>query len=112
MHPNLGQGANSALVDAAALLDEVAGSGSVGEALARYDLRRRRAVRRVQDNAALFARISDIGNMPLRWGRDHAMRLATRLLGGERAFREVQQEDPAALLALVRRRSGGGVTEE
>ncbi|HKH92129.1 MAG TPA: NAD(P)/FAD-dependent oxidoreductase, partial [Gemmatimonadaceae bacterium] len=40
MAPNLGQGANSALVDAAVLLDELRRGGSLAEALAAYDARR------------------------------------------------------------------------
>lgn len=53
MAPNLGQGANSALSDAVALADAVATTPSVPAALHRYDHRRRRVARRVQNIAGL-----------------------------------------------------------
>jgi hypothetical protein len=49
MAPNLGQGANSALVDAAVLAVELAADQPVDQALSRYAQRRRQPVRRVQD---------------------------------------------------------------
>lgn len=48
MPPNLGQGANSALVDAVVLAEELAGAPSVMDALVGYDKRRRPLARRVQ----------------------------------------------------------------
>src|SRR4051794_18833021 len=51
MAPNAGQGANSALVDAAVLAAELLRAATVHEALAAYTAPRRRPVRRVQDAA-------------------------------------------------------------
>jgi 2-polyprenyl-6-methoxyphenol hydroxylase-like FAD-dependent oxidoreductase len=58
MAPNLGQGANSALVDAAVLVAELS-DGSRPDPLGRYARRRRAAVRAVQqeDPAALLATV-------------------------------------------------------
>ncbi|MFN0285021.1 MAG: FAD-dependent oxidoreductase [Kineosporiaceae bacterium] len=58
MPPNLGQGANSALVDAAVLALELAGPGTWTDALFRYDADRRPAVRRVQRDAERLARVA------------------------------------------------------
>ena len=48
MPPNLGQGANSALVDGVVLAEELASAPSVKDALVGYDKRRRPLARRVQ----------------------------------------------------------------
>lgn len=57
MAPNLGQGANSALVDAVALAEEVATAPSLMQALARYDQSRRPRARRVQNAAGILQRM-------------------------------------------------------
>jgi 2-polyprenyl-6-methoxyphenol hydroxylase-like FAD-dependent oxidoreductase len=57
MAPNLGQGANSALVDAVALAEEVATAPSHTQALARYDQARRLRTRRVQNAAGILQRL-------------------------------------------------------
>jgi 2-polyprenyl-6-methoxyphenol hydroxylase-like FAD-dependent oxidoreductase len=105
MAPTLGQGANSALVDAAVLAAELAGGGPPEAALARYTARRRPAVRRVQDTADRVARLAELASPPLRRARDRLLAPASGL-GAERRVRAVQQEDPARLLAAVRRLSG------
>jgi 2-polyprenyl-6-methoxyphenol hydroxylase-like FAD-dependent oxidoreductase len=103
MAPNLGQGANSALVDAAVLSVELAGAQPAEQALARYAQRRRPAVRRVQDTADRLARASRLRNPPLRRLRDAGLRGAGRAQGlMERQARSVQQEDPAWLHSAVR----------
>ena len=109
MAPNLGQGANSALVDAAVLSVELAVAQPVEQALARYAQRRRAAVRRVQDIADRLARASRMRNPALRRLRDAALRGAGRAQGlmGRQA-RSVQQEDPAWLYAAVRTLVSGG----
>jgi 2-polyprenyl-6-methoxyphenol hydroxylase-like FAD-dependent oxidoreductase len=105
MAPTLGQGANSALVDAAVLAAELAGGGPSAAALARYTARRRPAVRRVQGTADRVARLAELASPPLRQARDRLL-AATSGLGAERRVRAVQQEDPARLLEAVRRLSG------
>ena len=57
MAPNLGQGANSALVDAAVLLDELRTGASVRGAITAYDARRLPAVRTVAETAARIERL-------------------------------------------------------
>ena len=104
MAPNLGQGANSALVDAAVLAVELAADQPIEQALARYATRRRDVVRRVQDDADRLARLASLSHPGLRKLRDRALRLTdhmTRLQ--DKRGRLVQQEDPAWLYANLRR---------
>jgi 2-polyprenyl-6-methoxyphenol hydroxylase-like FAD-dependent oxidoreductase len=102
MAPNLGQGANSAIVDAAVLAAELATTRPLPEALARYTARRRSAVGWVQDAADRLARLSRVSHPVLRRGRDVALRRLGRLATGPRRQRRVQQEDPAWLYATAR----------
>jgi 2-polyprenyl-6-methoxyphenol hydroxylase-like FAD-dependent oxidoreductase len=102
MAPNLGQGANSAIVDAAVLATELAAAQPVEEALGRYAARRRPAVGWVQDAADRLARLSRVSRPVQRWGRDVALRRLGRLTTGPRRQRRVQQEDPAWLYATTR----------
>jgi len=101
MAPNLGQGANSALVDAAVLAQELARSDDVGPALDLYDARRRPAVQKVQRDADRVARAAGLRNGFARGLRD-AVISHTPVSAGERRFRAAQQEDPAALFAAIR----------
>jgi 2-polyprenyl-6-methoxyphenol hydroxylase-like FAD-dependent oxidoreductase len=102
MAPNLGQGANSALADAAVLAVELAADQPVEQALLRYAARRRRPVRRVQDAADRLAQASRLTNPVLRRLRDTGLRhmgKAERWM--DRQARSVQQEDPAWLYTAV-----------
>jgi 2-polyprenyl-6-methoxyphenol hydroxylase-like FAD-dependent oxidoreductase len=102
MAPTLGQGANSALVDAAVLTAELTGSGSVPEALSRYTRRRRAKVGVVQDRADRLTRMAGLTSPPMRGLRDAAMRALAGMPGSaERLVRGAQQEDPASLVTLV-----------
>jgi 2-polyprenyl-6-methoxyphenol hydroxylase-like FAD-dependent oxidoreductase len=94
MAPNLGQGAGSALVDATVLAWELAQPGEPAAALARYDARRRPAVRVVQDIAGRLAWLSDVPNPVLRFVRDGVLRLCGSWLAGQVGNRLVEQEDP------------------
>jgi 2-polyprenyl-6-methoxyphenol hydroxylase-like FAD-dependent oxidoreductase len=98
MAPNLGQGANSAIVDGA----ELATARPVERALGRYTARRRPAVGWVQDAADRLARLSRVSNPVLRRGRDVALRRLGRLATGRRQQQRVQQEDPVWLYATAR----------
>ena len=60
MPPNLGQGANSALVDSLVLAEELARAPSVMDALVGYDKRRRPLARRVQKTAEMLQRLCGI----------------------------------------------------
>lgn len=103
MAPNLGQGANSALVDAATLAVELSRSTDQAGGLRAYDRSRRRAVAKVQRDAERLARLAHVRSTPLRRARDRALTLASRPAVVERQIRAVQQVDPAALHTLVLR---------
>ncbi|HVJ97707.1 MAG TPA: NAD(P)/FAD-dependent oxidoreductase, partial [Acidimicrobiia bacterium] len=68
MLPNAGQGANSAFVDAAVLVDELRKAG-LQFALAAYAARRQPAVALVQQDAALLARLAHLRNPAVRAAR-------------------------------------------
>jgi len=102
MAPNLGQGANSALVDVAVLAVELAADQPVEQALFRYAERRRPAVRRVQNAADRLAQASRLSSPVLRRLRDAGLRRigkAERWM--DRQARSVQQEDPAWLYTVA-----------
>ena len=104
MAPNLGQGANSALVDGVVLADALANGGGVPSALAAYEARRRPAVRRIQDAAATLARLGEVRPALLRGVRDLAFRLVLSRIGSDGPFRRAQQEAPRWLERTARRR--------
>jgi len=99
MAPNLGQGANSALVDAVVLTHELREAPSREEALRRYDARRRPAVQRVQQLAHRLGGAAEMHGAVPRILRDTALRLLNLLPGAStRAALSAQQEDPSWLL--------------
>jgi 2-polyprenyl-6-methoxyphenol hydroxylase-like FAD-dependent oxidoreductase len=102
MAPTLGQGANSALVDAAVLVQELTRTSDREAALAAYAARRRPAVRAVQDAADRFATLSDLRGRLRPRLRDAVIRAVTRIpAAASRQDRLAQQEDPATLRDLV-----------
>jgi len=108
MAPTLGQGANSALVDAAVLTASLAASDAVPAALERYTQRRRRPVVRVQDRSERLARLSRTNNRALTAVRDAGFRALERLPGSaSRLVRGAQQEDPAELVDFVAKLASG-----
>jgi 2-polyprenyl-6-methoxyphenol hydroxylase-like FAD-dependent oxidoreductase len=104
MAPNVGQGANSALVDGAVLVDALATAGGQASALATYERRRRAPVRRVQDAAGVLARLGEVRSPVLRWTRDKLIRLVLGRMSAERSVRLGQQEEPVWLEQVSRRR--------
>ncbi len=107
MAPTLGQGANSALVDAAVLALELDAAESPAGALQAYERRRRAPVRRVQDAADRVTRLSNLSGSLRTRGVD----LVLRGLAGVRPVSVkqdhlVQQEDPAALRESLSRLGG------
>jgi 2-polyprenyl-6-methoxyphenol hydroxylase-like FAD-dependent oxidoreductase len=102
MAPNLGQGANSALVDASVLLDELRNAPDVPSALASYESRRKPAVRHVADAAQRLGQVSELTNPVARWTRDHLLAPIVNMLATERATNAVLQESPRRLLAIGR----------
>lgn len=93
MAPNLGQGANSALVDGAVLLHALRTESTVADALRTYDARRRPAVRRVQDDADRLARVAQLRGRSIRWLRDLLLPPIAARVDRARAERRVLQED-------------------
>jgi 2-polyprenyl-6-methoxyphenol hydroxylase-like FAD-dependent oxidoreductase len=96
MAPNLGQGANSALVDGVVLAEELAGAPSVMDALVGYDKRRRPLARRLQQTAAMLQRLCGIEQIT-------TLRLRDALLAGLARFPRLSAEGiRRALAAEVR----------
>ncbi len=99
MAPNLGQGANSALVDAVALADALSTTPSVPAALQRYDRRRRPTARRVQNTAGLLQVLCNLHRVPAIWTRDA---LLTRLPGLSRLSEWTTRRALASEIQAVR----------
>jgi 2-polyprenyl-6-methoxyphenol hydroxylase-like FAD-dependent oxidoreductase len=92
MEPTLGQGANSALLDASVLARSVQEADDLDAALAAYDRARRPAVTRVQRDADRIARMARLRSPIARRLRDGALRAAARRpAAAERRFRRMQQ---------------------
>lgn len=70
MAPNLGQGANSTLVDGVVLAEELASAPSIEDALVGYDKRRRPLARRVQKTAEMLQRLCGIERVTALRARD------------------------------------------
>jgi 2-polyprenyl-6-methoxyphenol hydroxylase-like FAD-dependent oxidoreductase len=106
MAPNLGQGANSALRDAAALAEALLSASSVLAALNRYDRRRRRTARRVQNTAGLLQRLCNLRQAQAIQIRDALLGRMTRFPGlGEATTRHAL----AAEIQAIRSASAGEV---
>jgi len=101
MAPNLGQGANSALVDAAVLVDELRRADTVDGALAAYDRRRRPAVDRVATTAGRLGRLAERTHPAFRWVRDRMLLPLAAAVTGPGATRTVLQEPPDALRVIA-----------
>jgi 2-polyprenyl-6-methoxyphenol hydroxylase-like FAD-dependent oxidoreductase len=98
MSPNLGQGANSALVDGVVLAHSLAEAPDLPNALDRYERRRRLAVRRVQNLGDRIAMLNERTNPMLRAMRDGLLEAIARRAKGP-MDRGVMQEDPKWLAA-------------
>lgn len=102
MAPNLGQGANSALVDAAVLLDSLRRAASLEDGLKAYDARRRRVVQSVATLAARLGRLAEITQPVARAARDRLLLPVVERLTTAAAMRKVLQEDTATLAEISR----------
>jgi len=101
MAPNLGQGANSALVDAAVLLDELRRAPDLAGGLDHYQQRRMPAVKRVAGASGNLGALAELTNPAARWLRDRLLLpLASRFSDDPTA--RVMQEPTATLLAIGR----------
>jgi 2-polyprenyl-6-methoxyphenol hydroxylase-like FAD-dependent oxidoreductase len=103
MAPNLGQGANSALVDAAVLLDELRRNESLESGLAAYQRRRRPAVRRVSDASSRLGRLAELTHPVGRTLRDRLLLPVVSLFASAGATALLLQEPTDVLLAVGRR---------
>ncbi|MEO8694066.1 MAG: NAD(P)/FAD-dependent oxidoreductase [Acidimicrobiales bacterium] len=101
MAPTLGQGANSALVDCAILVDELRRGQGIEDALAAYDRRRRPVVQRVQHDADRVARLSSMRSGVSRALRDRALRASNRPRSARKRYDASLQIDPAELRQMV-----------
>jgi 2-polyprenyl-6-methoxyphenol hydroxylase-like FAD-dependent oxidoreductase len=97
MAPNLGQGANSALVDALVLCQELRRARTLQEGLDAYDLRRRPRVARVARTAARLGKLAELTHPVLRFMRDRVLMPLAARGDGSANTRLALQEDPAAL---------------
>ena len=102
MAPNLGQGANSALVDAAVLVDELRRHESLEQALAAYHKRRARAVRRVADASARLGALAEVTSLLPRTVRDRLLMPIARLFATNKATSLLWQEPLDALRTMGR----------
>ncbi len=101
MEPTLGQGANSAFVDAGVMAHLLTSEASVDDALLAYDRRRRPAARTVQRAAGRVARIAALHSSAAASVRNRIMRVASRPTLVGKQYRALQQEDPALLFRAV-----------
>lgn len=111
MAPNLGQGANSALVDAAVLLDELRRALTLDDAFAAYERRRRPAVRRVAAASARLGQVAEATNRVVRHLRDRVLLPVANLFASPRSIALMMQE-PASTLLAIGRSSALGATGE
>ena len=103
MAPNLGQGANSALVDAAVLLDELRRHDALEAGLAAYQRRRRPAVKRVSDASSRLGALAEVTNPITRRLRDRMLLPVVGLFASGKATALLLQEPTATLLAAGNR---------
>ena len=101
MAPNVGQGANSALVDAAVLLACVRDADEVPTGLYRYTQRRYRKVQFVQRLSARLARLARVRSRPGRTLRDGVVRASAPLAGSRRQLDRLMQEPPSELFEIA-----------
>jgi 2-polyprenyl-6-methoxyphenol hydroxylase-like FAD-dependent oxidoreductase len=101
MAPNLGQGANSALVDAAVLYDELRRANSMADGLAAFERRRSKAVRRVADASARLGALAEITHPATRVMRDRVLLPVVSLFATTGATALLLQEPTETLRAIV-----------
>lgn len=97
MAPNLGQGGNSALVDAVVLAESLNAATDLRDALSQYTARRRPAVDKVADTSARLGQISEWTQPTMRWMRDRVLMPLASRGDSSRMLRDILQEDPAWL---------------
>ncbi len=101
MAPNAGQGANSALVDAAVLLACVRKADDVPRAVHAFTKERLRQAVYVQRLSGRLARLARVRSGPGRWLRDATVRVTAPIAGSRRQLDRLMQEPPSRLLAIA-----------
>lgn len=102
MAPNLGQGANSALVDAAVLLDELRRAETMADGLEAYTRRRKPKVGAVARTASLLGQLGEWTSPVARGIRDRVLFPVIDAMTTPNALLRVMQEDPDVLRAIGR----------
>ena len=92
MAPNLGQGANSAFVDAAVLMDELRRHETLAQSLSAYHRRRAKAVKRVAAASARLGTLAEITHVVPRTMRDRLLLPVAGLFASSRATALLWQE--------------------
>jgi 2-polyprenyl-6-methoxyphenol hydroxylase-like FAD-dependent oxidoreductase len=100
MAPNLGQGANSALVDAAVLVDELRRHDALDQALVAYHRRRAKAVKRVAAASARLGALAEVTHIVPRTMRDRLLLPVAALLATSKATALLWQEPLDALRTM------------
>jgi 2-polyprenyl-6-methoxyphenol hydroxylase-like FAD-dependent oxidoreductase len=94
MTPNLGQGACSAIEDAAALAAQLADATDLASALARYDAERRPITSKLVRRSRQLGAIGQLDNKPAVALRDGLLGIGGRLAGFTAHRRRVEQSRP------------------
>ena len=102
MAPNLGQGANCALVDAMVLQFELRQCSTLAEVLEAYERRRQKAVRRVADASTRLGKLAEVTHPVARTLRDRVLLPIVGLFATTKATSLLLQEPTETLLALGR----------
>lgn len=110
MAPNVGQGANSALVDASVLVHALCDAPDVPAALRRYEARRKTAVHRVADTAARLGRLAEIRGAFARTLRDRILIPVIARTPTGRLIETIIQEPMEVLRRQPERRLGAAAT--
>lgn len=105
MAPNLGQGANSALVDAAVLVDALRNEADLTSALTAYNSRRRSKVLAVANAAERLGKLAELVHPVARFLRNRVLMPLVSLLPADRQLRSLLQESPEQLLRIGRLRT-------
>jgi 2-polyprenyl-6-methoxyphenol hydroxylase-like FAD-dependent oxidoreductase len=100
MAPNLGQGANSALVDAAVLFDELRRCDTLADGLRAYEGRRMNAVRRVADASSRLGKLAELTQPVARTMRDRLLLPIVGLFASPTATSLLLQEPTETLRAI------------
>lgn len=101
MAPNAGQGANSALVDAAVLVASVRDADDVPSALHAYTKRRHDKAKFVQRLSGRLARLAAVRSRTGRSLRDGVVRATAPVTGSRRQLDRLMQEPPSALFDIA-----------